>query len=148
VAYLATMVVLGPREAGAQVNQCDTECCYCDLAAGRCKDISQFPGGGTGYTNCNVSGMTCNYWGTTCNASSIKYNEVGPDGVVISRIVAEARVQGGKATASSSGPSVAARVVSADARGLLRDCRAFVVGVAYSKPQLAAAARASKVFSL
>lgn len=71
-----------PTLAYSQENECNYDCCYCDLVVGKCKNITGFPGGGgTGYTNCAVQGMDCHYWGDMCN-ETFALNHVGPDGVM------------------------------------------------------------------
>ena len=76
------LVAVLPSEARALSSEPSTVCEYCDLVVGECKDVSQFPGGGsTGYSECRVEGMTCYYSGQMCN-DSFFFDEVGPDGVL------------------------------------------------------------------
>lgn len=123
-AAIAAVLLLLPVRAESQVNQCGSACCYCDLAAGQCKDISEFPGGGgTGYSNCNVNGMTCNYWGSSCR-DEFAFAEVGPDGVI--RTVADSQEARGQGTATAVARST---VTTSDGFTQERDCRRFLVGV-------------------
>jgi hypothetical protein len=122
LALVAFLFVL-PASAEAQENQCGTSCCYCDLAAGQCKDVSTFPGGGgTGYTNCNVNGMTCNYWGSSCR-DEFAFAEVGPDGV-IRTFITDASISG-----EDGSEAIRTTVIASDGSTQLRDCRRFVVGI-------------------
>lgn len=128
ILVLMTVGLLLPTRSQAQADECDS-CCYCDLAAGKCKDISEFPGGlETGYPDCEVNGMNCHLWGTPC--ASFAFGDVGPDGMV--------RTTSTYQDLTNHGRTVTQSVVSTGfGTTYVRDCGRFLVAIRLESAGLA-----------